>query len=175
MMNRNIAKIFTCLFFSILIVGCSEKIPANFPKNLVPFNVKLLNKGVPVEEAWISFVPENMTTEYAINTFTNKAGVAEIKTWVGSFSQSGVPAGTYQAVILHEPKPSREISQHEIDTLKLEELMAIEAEIKKEQAKLPKPVPKAWGDSKTSPLKITIPEKGGSVTIEITDSKTFEQ
>jgi hypothetical protein len=40
-------------------------------------------------------------------------------------------------------------------------------------AAIPKVVPKEWQQSGTSPLKITVPEKGGSVTIEITDEKTI--
>jgi hypothetical protein len=40
---------------------------------------------------------------------------------------------------------------------------------------MPHPVPEEWGNIQTTPIKITVPEKGGSATIEITDSKTFVQ
>jgi hypothetical protein len=59
--------------------------------------------------------------------------------------------------------------------MSIEEVNAYRAKIDAEIAAIPKLVPASWGDIKAAPVQLTVPESGGNVTIEITDSKTFQQ
>jgi hypothetical protein len=162
-----------CLLFSI--VGCSEKLPDNFPKKLTNFTVTLLHENKSVEGAAVTLFPEDMSVGYYVTAFTNSNGTAILETSVNKFSKSGVPAGTYKLIITHIPKTSVELTKQEVMTLSNDELRKREDEVNTERNKLPHPVPKNWSDLKSTPLKITVPEKGGNITIEITDSKTFVQ
>ncbi|MDR1493920.1 MAG: carboxypeptidase-like regulatory domain-containing protein [Planctomycetaceae bacterium] len=174
MKNRNIRK-FLLLFFLMFTIGCSEKLPDNFPKKLANFTVKLMYENKPVEGASVSFISDDTSVGYLATAFTADDGVAQLETSVNQFSKPGIPAGAYKVIVTHIPKTSIELTQQEVMTLSNDELKKREDDVNKERAKLPHPVPKNWSDLKSTPLKITIPEKGGSVMIEITDSKTFEQ
>jgi hypothetical protein len=174
MKNRNL-KLFVVLVFSVLIVGCSEKLPTNFPKKLTNFTVKLLYEGKPVEGASVSFILDDTSGGYLATAFTDGSGVAQLETSVNKFSKPGIPAGKYKAIISHVPKTSIELTPQEVMTLSNSELEKREDEVNKERAKLPHPVPESWNDLNSTPIKITVPENGGKITIEITDPKTFEQ
>ncbi|MDR1958062.1 MAG: hypothetical protein LBQ54_03295, partial [Planctomycetaceae bacterium] len=68
-----------------------------------------------------------------------------------------------------------QISNEELGKMSIEEVNAYRAKIDAEIAAIPKLVPASWGDIKAAPVQLTVPESGGNVTIEITDSKTFQQ
>jgi hypothetical protein len=172
-LNKNYIATVIFLFILAIQTGCQQKLPDGFPENLVPFDVKLTHNSSPVQGAAVSFFLENGNTPYLILAYTNDGGVAKMETTMNVFSKSGVPSGTYKAMIIHAPKPKSpkvdfgKMSNAEIDAY----YEKIDAEI----AAMPHPVPKEWGNIKTTPIKITVPEKGGSVAIEITDPKTFVQ
>ncbi|MDR0609499.1 MAG: hypothetical protein LBG58_05270 [Planctomycetaceae bacterium] len=172
-LNKNDIVMVMFLFVLAIQTGCQQKLPDGFPEQLVPFNVKLTHNGSPVQGAAISFFLEGENLPYLVMGNTNANGVAKMETTMNVFSQSGVPSGTYTAMIIHVPKPQSpnadfgKMSNAEIDA----HIEKIDAEI----AAMPHPVPKEWSNIKTTPIKITVPENGGSVTIEITDSKTFVQ
>jgi hypothetical protein len=157
-------------------VGCQKKLPDGFPTNLVSFDVKLTHNGSPVKGAAVSFLLEGGNSSYLVTAYTNANGVAKMETTMNVFSKSGVPAGTYAAVITHAPEPSSKLANAaELGKMSNAELDAYSKKIDAEIAAMPHPVPKEWSNIKTTPVKITVPEKGGSVTIEITDPKTFVQ
>jgi hypothetical protein len=168
-------KNFFVLVLLALIVGCSEKLPDNFPNKLTNFTIELLYEGKPVEGASVSLIVDDTTKGYLVSAFTGNNGVAQLETSVNAFSKTGVPAGKYKAVISHIPKTSIELTQQEVSTLGNDELEKRENEINKERAKLPHPVPESWKDLTATPIKIVVPENGGKITIEITNPKTFEQ
>jgi hypothetical protein len=84
-------------------------------------------------------------------------------------------ADTAYRVRCHTPEPPSKLSNAELSKMSNAEVDVYMEKIKAEIATMPHPVPKEWGVVKTTPIKITIPERGGNVTIKITDSKTFVQ
>ncbi|MDR1484782.1 MAG: carboxypeptidase-like regulatory domain-containing protein, partial [Planctomycetaceae bacterium] len=143
-MNYCKIKEFFALIFSVLIAGCSEGLPDNFPSKLTNVTIKLLYEGKPVEGASISLISESTSDGYLVTAFTASDGTARLETSVNKFSKLGVPAGTYKAIISHVPKTSIELTQQEVMTLGNDALKKREDEVNKERAKLPHPVPESW-------------------------------
>jgi hypothetical protein len=176
-MNRKFLTLtlIICIVICLLQASCSSKdIPPGFPKKLVDFHVKLLHEGKPVQDAEIVLVAET-PSGYNVFGFTDSGGVAKPKTTINTYSQSGIPPAGYKVIITHTPKAASELSNAELGKMTMDEVTAYRKKIDAEIAAMPHPVPKEWGNAKTTPVKITVPENGGSVTIEITDSKTFVQ
>jgi hypothetical protein len=175
-MNQRNRKIFTCLLlFSIFIVGCwSQKIPDGFPKKLVQFSVTILHEGKPVENAFVWLYSDDSNAKYHARAITNANGVALMETSINSYSRSGVPVGTFKGTVTHRPRVPSDLTKEEWQKLTSDEA---EAQVKKIAAEVSKVklIPSTWESLTTSPLKIAIPEKGGNVTIEITNSETFVQ
>jgi hypothetical protein len=175
-LNKN--YIITLMFLFVLAIqtGCQQKLPDGFPEKLVPFEVKLTHDGLPMKGAAVSFLWEGGNSPYLVIAYTNASGVAKMETTMNIFSKSGVPSGTYTVVVTHAPEPSSKLANAaELSKMSNAELSAYTKKIDAEIAAMPHPVPQEWGDIKTTPVKITVPENGGSVTIEITDPKTFVQ
>jgi hypothetical protein len=175
-MNQLNRKIFTYLLFSLIfIVGCSsQKIPEDFPKKLVKFSVTVLYEGKPVENALVWFYSDDPNAKYHVSATTNANGIALMETSINSYSQLGVPDGMFKGTVTHRPKVPSDLTKEEWLKLTPEEAEAQSKKIATEVSKM-KLIPSTWENLITSPLKITIPEKGGNVTIEITDSNTFVQ
>jgi hypothetical protein len=164
-----------CIVVCFMLTSCSSKeIPQGFPKKLANFQVTLLNEGQPVHNAVIVFVTE-IPSSYNILGLTNLNGVTKPKTTINTYSKSGIPPATYHVTITHTPKAPSEVSNTEFSKMSYDEIVAYRKKIETEIAAIPHPVPKEWGNIKTTPVKIIVPEKGGSVAIEITDPKTFIQ
>jgi hypothetical protein len=174
-LNKN--YIITVMFLFVLAVqiGCQQKLPDGFPTKLVSFDVKLIHNGSPVKGAAVSFLLEGGNSPYLVTAYTNANGVAKMETTMNVFSQSGVPSGTYAAVITHTPESPSRISNAELSKMSNDEITAYTKKIDAEIAAMPHPVPKEWGNIKTTPVKIIVPEKGGTITIEITDPQTHQQ
>ncbi|MDR1958963.1 MAG: DUF4198 domain-containing protein [Planctomycetaceae bacterium] len=169
-------NIVACCFLSCLmgLAGCSEKLPDGFPKKLTPFTVKLLYEGKPVTGASVSLIPD-VAGGYLVTAQTGNDGVAKPETFVNIFSKAGVPAGSYKAVISYVPKSSSELTPEEMATLSNPEITERRKKIDAEIAAMPKLVPNEWSNLNSTPVRITVLEKAGGVTIEITDSQTFVQ
>jgi hypothetical protein len=175
-MNQFNRKIFTCLLFSLIfIVGCSsQKIPEGFPRKLVKFSVTILNEGKPVENASVWLYSDDSNAKYHVRATTNADGIASMETSINTYSKNGVPVGTFKGTITHRPKVPSDLTKEEWQKLTPEEAEAQSKKIAVEVSKM-KLIPSTWENLTTSPVKITIPEKGGNITIEITDSKTHQQ
>jgi hypothetical protein len=175
-MKQNCLKMTIGVMICLLVTGCSSsKIPEGFPKSLTPFTVKLQHKGKPVEGAAISLISEETNTGYLATALTGSDGVARLETSVNIFSKLGVPVGKYRGIVTYRPKVPSDLTLQEKGTLSESEIVQREAKITKELESLPEIVPKNWGNFNTTPVRITVSESGGNVTIEITDSKTFQQ
>ncbi|MDR1493108.1 MAG: carboxypeptidase-like regulatory domain-containing protein [Planctomycetaceae bacterium] len=171
-----IAQCIVCVLFLIGAAGChSSKIPDGFPQSLTPFTVKLQNQGQPVEGAAVSLISEDANAGYLATALTGNDGIAKLETSINVFSRPGVPAGKYKGIIAYRPKVPSDLTLEEKGTLSDSEIVKREAMITKELGALPEIVPKNWGNFNTTPVRITVPESGGSITIETTDPKTFVQ
>jgi hypothetical protein len=160
--------------FGLIVTGCSSNVPPGFPKNLKPFSIKLLHEGQPVEKAIITMSGESSAgAGFRIMGVTGTDGTAAMETSINNYTKRGAPAGTYKAVVSHTPKlPS---DSEDSSKMTEDELAAYAVKQNAEYAAAVKIVPLVWNGINTTPVTITVPEKGGSVTIEITDEKTFVQ
>ncbi|MDR1142356.1 MAG: hypothetical protein LBL62_11735 [Planctomycetaceae bacterium] len=176
-MKLNKKYIVTIMFLFILAVqtGCQQKLPDGFPTKLVPFDVKLTHNGSPVKWAAVSFLLEGGNSPYLVTAYTNAGGVAKMETTMNVFSKSGVPSGTYMVIVTHTPEPPSKLANAELGKMSDAEITAYRKKIDAEIAAMPHPVPKEWGNIKTTPVKITVSEKGGTITIEIADPQTHQQ
>jgi hypothetical protein len=174
-LNKNV--IVAVMFLCVLTIqtGCQQKLPDGFPEKLVPFEVRLTHNGSPVQGAAVSFLWEGGSSPYLVTAFTNAGGVAKMETTMNVFSKSGAPSETYTVIVTHAPEPPSKLSNAELSKMSNAEWNAHTKKVDAEIAAMPHPVPKEWRNIKTTPVKITVPEKGGSVAIEITDPKTFVQ
>jgi hypothetical protein len=150
-----------------------QKKPEGFPSKLTPFSVKLLKENKPIENASIALVADSIV--YNIVAFTDANGIANFKTSIRTYSKLGAPPATYSGIIIHTPQPPSKISDEQLNKMNIEETMAYHKKITTEIDAMPKIVPPEWSNLKTTPIKITVPESGGSITIEITDPKTHQQ
>jgi hypothetical protein len=175
MKNRIIE--FSCLFVFglVVILGCSSKnIPEGFPAKLVKFSVTILHDGKPVENVAVWLYSDNADAKYHVNATTNADGVASMKTSINMYSKTGAPSGVFRGTLVHRPKVPSDLSPEELQKLSEEEIAKLSKKVAEEVAKM-KLTPTSWANLATSPLKITIPENGGNVTIELTDQKTLVQ
>jgi hypothetical protein len=173
-MKPNITiKIISLIMLWFVVPGCSSRlVPDGFPPKLVKFSVTLLCDGKPVEGASIWLHPDNdSNTLYHVSGQTDANGVAVMKTTINVYSETGAPVGQFTGTATHYPKiPAELLPEGWETTLDKTSAQLEQYHTVSEKLKL---VPKDWESKKTSPLKINIPENGGTVTIEITDSKTF--
>jgi hypothetical protein len=100
--------------------------------------------------------------------------MALMETSINSYSKTGAPVGTFKGTVTHRPKVPSDLTKEEWQKLNDEEAEAQSKKIAVEVSKM-KQIPSTWENLTTSPVKVTIPENGGNVTIEITDAKTFAQ
>jgi hypothetical protein len=157
------------------VLGCSsQKVPDGFPSKLIPFSVTLLNEGKPVNGAATVLVTETPSPYNAIG-HTDTKGVAQLATSINNYSKNGIPTGTYKAIITHTPKAPSAVPSEQLGKMNMEEIDAYNAKIMKEIVAIPKIVPERWGRIESTPIKITVPENGGNITVEITNSKTYQQ
>ncbi|MDR3234457.1 MAG: DUF4198 domain-containing protein [Planctomycetaceae bacterium] len=173
-MHTRIIIIFVTIC-GLIVTGCSSNVPEDFPRRLTVFSVNLLYEGKPVEKASVALIPDASGVRFLVLGRTGSDGIATLETSINNYSKSGVPAGTYKGVVSHVPKVPSAWEPGE-DQVPMSEgvFETRNAKIKAEMVKA-RIVPQDWEMSGTTPLKITVPEKGGSVTIEITDEKTFVQ
>ncbi|MDR2762525.1 MAG: hypothetical protein LBB88_08005 [Planctomycetaceae bacterium] len=174
-MNYHIKK-FVCLFALGLIAigGCSSNIPDGFPTKLVKFSVTIQHDGKPIEGVAVWLYSDDADAKYHVNATTNADGIALMKTSINSYSKTGSPSGTFKGTLMHRPKVPSDLTKEEWQKLNEEESEKQVKKISAEVAKM-KLVPAICENLATSPLKITVPENGGNVAIEITDPKTFTQ
>ncbi|MDR1289648.1 MAG: hypothetical protein LBK06_00455 [Planctomycetaceae bacterium] len=159
----------------LLGTSCSSQVvPAGFPQKLVAFEVKLLNEGKPVQGATVAMVTETAMTYNSVG-FTDSNGIAKLTTSVNTYRKSGIPPAAYKAIITYTPKTPSELPNEQFGKMSNAEIDAYWKKIDAERATMPKVVPTEWGRIESTPIKITVPEKGGNVTIEITDSKNHQQ
>jgi hypothetical protein len=163
--------------------SCSR--PAGFPRKVVPFSLKILSNGDPVQDVLIAFFVDaaetgtgnNEIAKYSIIAKTNSDGLADFKTSAHTYHKNGVPPATYKATVVKflDKTPSDTLSKLELEEKSPREVAAYQAKIKAELAVMPGFIPFEWGNIKTTPIKITVPKKGGTITIEVTDPTTYQQ
>ncbi|MDR2763202.1 MAG: hypothetical protein LBB88_11400 [Planctomycetaceae bacterium] len=154
--------------------GCSsQKVPDGFPQKLVKFNITLLNESKPVEGASVMLIAEN--APYVVHGLTGSNGVAILSTSITTYTKLGTPTGNYKAIITHTPKLSSELSNEQLGKMTMDEVNAYRKKVDEEIAAMPKIVPAKWGTKETTPINIKIPESSGSLTIEISDPKSYQQ
>jgi hypothetical protein len=152
---------------------------------VVPFSLKILSKGEPVEKVIIAFFADTETTEagnseivkYTIIATTNSDGVGEFKTSAHTYFKKGAPPATYKVTLakFFDKAPSDTLTKEQLEEKSTREVVAYRAKIKAELEVMPGFIPFEWGNIKTTPIKITVPEEGGTITIEVTDPKTYQQ
>ncbi|MDR1483899.1 MAG: DUF4198 domain-containing protein [Planctomycetaceae bacterium] len=187
-MKQILKRIFLILTISIvlclLVSSCSR--PAGFPAKVVPFSLKILSKGEPVQNVLIAFFADTETAtetgssevvKYSIIATTDSNGVGDFKTSAHTYFKNGAPPATYKVTLVKfsEKAPSDTLSKLELEEKSPREIAAYQAKIKAELAAMPGFIPFEWGNIKTTPIKITVPENGGTITIEVTESKTYQQ
>ncbi|MDR1140196.1 MAG: hypothetical protein LBL62_00790 [Planctomycetaceae bacterium] len=136
--------------------------------------MKLLNEGKPVQNATVAMVAETATNYNSVG-FTDNNGVAKLTTSVNTYSKSGIPPAAYKVIITYVPKAPSELSNEQLGKMSIEEVNAYREKVATEIAAMPTIVPAEWNVIESTPIKITVPEKGGIITIEITNPKTHQQ
>ncbi|MDR1290025.1 MAG: hypothetical protein LBK06_02365 [Planctomycetaceae bacterium] len=163
------------IVFFLFAVSCSSQVaPVGFPQKLVEFDVKLLNEGKPVQGAALTMVAET-TAIYNVVGFTDNNGVAKLATSVNTYSKVGIPPATYKVIITYVPKAPSELSNEQLGKMGMDDVNAYREKVATEIAAMPKIVPAKWSVIESTPIKITVPEKGGNITIEIKDPQTHQQ
>jgi hypothetical protein len=153
----------------MIVFGCSaQKVPDGFPSKLVDFELKLLHEGKPVVGAAVVF---DNRSNYSVFGFTGTDGVVTPSTSINTYTKSGIPPADYKIVITYTPKVPSELSNDQLSKMTMEEVTAYRAKVAAEVAAMPNIVPDNWGNSETTPVKITVPESGGKTTLEITAQK----
>jgi hypothetical protein len=162
----------TMFLFGLAIpIGCQKKLPDGFPTNLVSFDVKLTHDGSPIKGAAVSFLLEGRR-----KIIVPRYGIYQCQ-WCCKngnddecFLQIGRTFGNLRGGDYSRSRAA--IQTCKCYRVRKNEQCGIRRLLKKNDAEIaamPHPVPKEWGSIKTTLVKITVPEKGGNVTIEITD------
>ena len=163
------------LLFLTFTAGCGgPKAPPGFPKNLTAFEFKILYGGNPLENATIVFISDPPAA-YFVGGRTGADGSVKLETSINNYFRQGAPPGTYKVGVSHSAVASSMPTEEEMAAMSDEQRKAVEDKIDAEIAAMPVLVPAHWLRSTTSPVTITVPAKGGSVTVEITDENTFVQ
>jgi len=155
---------------AFVVAGCGGKpVPPDFPSKLTPTTVTLVKDGKPIDGAAVSLMTET-PTPYLVSAVTNSNGLAALETQINVYTRPGVPAGTYKVLISKEiqPQTSEPSPQEEIE-LGAEKVKAIRAQIAKEKEEIRKtnPVLPEWNNIKKTPFTLTVPDSGGTFTIDV--------
>ena len=86
--------------FLLSCCGCGTQVPEEL-RNLYPVTVTVMNGKQPMAGVLVTLSAKGGQGAYACNGVTGNDGVALIRSTRGSYTGSGVPAGTY-AVVLNE-------------------------------------------------------------------------
>ncbi|MCL2742228.1 MAG: carboxypeptidase-like regulatory domain-containing protein [Planctomycetaceae bacterium] len=174
-----VCRLLSAVFFPCLLSfsGCGggQAVPPGFPAKLTSVTITLQNSGQPVHEAAVSLIAEP-PEPYLVSAITNTAGTAKPQTIINAFSREGVPPGTYKVLIKNQMKSTVPELRPEDATDSAKEA-EYQAKVEKERAEQQKQsgISPDWSDIKKTPFKLTIPNEAKSITIEFSDTKTFEQ
>lgn len=141
-----------CLFSVLLISGC-EKVPDGFPRT-IPCTVTITDEGKPVDGVFIQIDTVPPTSSLSITAKADANGQAMMQTYLGAYGRSGVPTGNLVLSLQKEPVAEHFKSDEERAKMTYDEGMKYGKELKARSDKLPKIVPEALMNSKTSPLKM---------------------
>jgi hypothetical protein len=172
-----------CIAICLHVSSCSR--PAGFPKKVVPFSLKISSNGEPVSNVLVAFFDDNKKAEtnssevvkYTIIATTDSDGIGEFKTSAHTYIRKGAPPATYKATLVKffDKAPSDTLTKVQLEEISAREVAAYRAKIKSELEAMPGFIPFEWSNIKTTPIKITVPEEGGTRTIDVADPKTYQQ
>jgi hypothetical protein len=155
-------------FISLVLTGCSNHKPSEFPK-LYPYTFTVLLQGQPVEKAQVMFLSEQTGQGWAVGGKTNNRGIAEIYTHQGSYMESGIPAGTFKVTIFKEPEELEQFakSKEEMDKMTQEEEVQYTIQFGKAMKTAKTIVPAILSYHATTPLQIIVSETENTFTVNL--------
>jgi hypothetical protein len=153
----------------LLLVGCNGGKPAGFPKT-APCEITVLKNGTPQPgvEVLLALQP-NGNGALVVSANTDSNGKAELQTRWARYVRKGVPLGTSKITLVkHANLPDDGMTDEKLARMSPKEALAYE---KKRTAEIDalREVPKQLSSPKTTPLEITIDEKGTKLTVDIAD------
>lgn len=166
--------LFFLLSIVLLTVGCGPKRPQDMPKTY-PTVVKITKKGEPIPGVAIAFFKtDSVLTSSAISGVTGPDGIAHIRTIFKSYTDDGVPEGTYELTAHASVKVEDLKTPEEIRAMSISEQAQYEWEMDEIIREIPPVTPPQWNDRGT--LQITVGKEVSENTLEIeaTDYYNYE-
>ena len=145
---------------TLLTSGCGKPTPSEL-KNLAPVKITVVRKGEPLADVLVLLHTETAVLLARSGT-TDTNGVAVIKTRMSSHSGTGTIPGDYTVTLSQSVPLPLELQpgENEIDLPEAEK--AARDARREDFYNKNRLVPLALGNSKTSPIKLTVAEKTGA-------------
>lgn len=162
--------ILPCLLFALVFSGCTgSNLPEGWPKKVVPCSVTVTKGGRPIDGATVFLISTSTGGNWTVSGKTDAQGVAEIYTTCSATSKSGAPVGDFKVIISKANPPVAEtVPKAVLDAMGYEERKAHDEKRAAERAKQAPLVPTALTQNGTTPLTISVQEKG-ELTVDLDD------
>ena len=158
-----------CIILTLItLVGCGKTPPPGLPP-LAPCKVKVHDSGRPLANIGVFFQRTEGQSGWSLSGQTGADGIAVAQTVVGSFTDSGLPIGTYR-VTVYEPIELPQdivIKDASMPEKQRNEMLAKQKNYFDEH----RSVPAILGNSSQTPLKLTLTESGAELDVDISTYK----
>jgi len=161
------------LLCCVLLAGCSESFPKDFPK-VYPITVTVTDGTTPLSDVQVSFLFLG-AGGFAVGGMTDASGTAKPLTAQGAFSATGIPAGEYVVTLQDILKIDLGHSPEEIAAMSRGEQADLEKKrqelLKAAQKKVPSVLSQAGAVAERSPIRFTATERKNELSINVADYK----
>ena len=168
--------VFLVLGCLILLSGCGQKLPPNFPK-VYPMTITVVDGDTPLTDVRIMFylATEGGGAAYASTAYTDAKGVAKVNTTQGPYIRAGIPAGEYVVTVDDDIKIDLGLTPEQAAKLTYPEEVALgkrEAQLRAEyKRKVPAVLCKPGKVEERSPLRFTATEGKNELTVDVAQYK----
>ena len=155
-------------------LGCGPKRPSDMPKTY-PTVVKITKNGEPIPEVTIAFFKtDGVLTSGAISGVTGPDGIAPMRTIFKSYTDDGVPEGTYELTAYASVKVDDLKTPEEIRAMSIAEQAQYEREMDEIIREIPPITPPQWKDRGVLQMTVGQDVSGNKLEIEATDYFDYE-
>ena len=152
------------LIFTFFVSGCGPGAPPGFPQ-VVPCEISVLKDGVPLPQVTVILVSDG-AKEWFASGETDASGVTKINTSINSYSQAGVPEGTYKVTFNQIPQVKVEKSQQELFDMAPVEKAAYQAKME-QLIKESRSFPLEFESHLTTPIFVEITKAKSKYVIDV--------
>ena len=134
---------------------------------MIPCTITVVKGDTPLPEVTLMLVPEG-SHEWFASANSGKSGVAEFRTFLGNYSQSGAPAGSYKVTLSQIPQVETSFTQQQLFDMPPKEKEEYQRRMKKLIAES-RSFPIEFESAATTPISIEIAKPKTTIRLDVSE------